>query len=370
MTLLKSKSRRWVLFPAALLLGVVVAVTPAMQALAKQQTDANVSQSGYYTKTQDPFGEAGQTIAQCPGLPEGERERCPGLDPSLITGGTPGYPRKDNYVYVAKVDGQPDAHGFALIDLDSLPFGAVILDIVFDFEIEDQADFGTTNFDPEASVLQACLVIGEWFGGDAGTWDSQPQFDGNVCSPATFLREEERNVADPETGAERPRQIVTMTSDLRPMAMAWSKDAPNYGIALVPGAAAPSEFQVAIRSPALGDPQAMVGRVTYEEGDDPFDLGEEEFGATASASFGGPFTAETGDPGGGFTVAPPEQPPVAVLPASDPRTPWWVWLIMPIGAAGIALLSKAATAEGGFPPTRRGAVSRLVQSRLPAGGVS
>lgn len=338
---------------------------------AAQETQAyGVSQTGYFTKTQDPTKTAGgeSTVVTCnipynPSLPAGGGY-C--LNPAGVTGGTPGWPRRDNYVYVSKIGDDDDAIGAATPDLSSLPFGAILRAISFDFQIENEGDTGTINYDPAAkSPIKACLATSDWAPGDAGAWELKPNYDCATESVTNVIKSEVRREPD-ATGVPRDRRVVTLSTNLMPMAEQWARDRPNFGLALVPTMDSGSDFQIAIRIPSDVAKDAMVTRVLFDAPEDEFALDEFFADTEGSASFGdfsGDFPASNG---GAFSVAAPTVPAEAILPVSNPVTPVWVWAILPIGLAGLTFLARVTTAEVELAEERVGPVSRLMERRSSA----
>lgn len=348
----------------------------AMGAAAQQNQSYGASQTGYFTKTQDPTRTAGGQVADedapvgtClipynPSLPTGGGY-C--LNPASLTGGTPGWPRKDNYVYVAKIGDDENAIGIVTPDLSSLPFGATILAISFEFQIENEPDTGTISYDPAAaSPIKACLATSDWAAGDAGAWDLKPHYDCATQSPIARIKEPEVRREPDSTGAVRDRRVVTLGVNLMPMAEQWATDRPNFGIALVSSPEAPSDFQVAIRTITDFAKDAMVTRVSFDAPEEDFVLDDffVDTEGTGAASFGD-FSGEIPVASGAFSTAPPV-PAETALAVSNPVTPLWVWAILPIGLAGLTLLARVTTAEVQLSAERVGPVGRLMQRRSTA----
>jgi hypothetical protein len=249
-------------------------------------------------------------------------------------------------------------------DLTSIPFGATIRAISFEFQIENEADSGTINYDPAAtSPIKACLATSDWAPGDSGAWDLKPNYDCATESVTTVAKTEVRREPD-ATGTIRDRRVVTLAVNLMPMAEQWAKDRPIFGIALVPTLESPSDFQVAIRPITDFAKDAMVTRVSFDAPADEFAL-DEFFGDTeGTVSFGDLGSADIASNGAGaFSTAAPTVPTEAILPVSNPVTPVWVWAILPIGLAGLTLLARVTTAEVELADERVGPVSRLMERR-------
>lgn len=369
--LLSRRLRRVLLIAwATLLLGSV----GVLGAVAAENQTFGVSQTGYFTKTQDPTKTTGgeSTVVTCnipynPSLPAGGGN-C--LNPAGVTGGTPGWPRKDNYVYVSKIGDDEDAIGLVTPDLSSIPFGATLRAISFEFQVENEADSGTINYDPVAttSPMRACLVTSDWAPGDAGAWELKPNYDCATQSPTARIKEPEVRKEPDSTGTIRDRRVVTFGVNLMPMAEEWAKDRPIFGIALVTTPESPSDFQVALRPITDFAKDAMVTRVSFDAPAEDFALDEFFAGTDESVSFGDFSGGDVGpvSNGGAFSTAAPSVPTEAVLPASNPVTPVWVWAILPIGLAGLTFMARVMTAEVELAAERVGPVGRLMQRRSTA----
>jgi hypothetical protein len=328
---------------------ILVGLTWVVPALA-ETTTTTTSQTGYYTKTQDPTKTAGGAIGGITG----------GTNPGGVTGSTPGWPRKDNYLYVAKLANQEDSYAFVSLDLSPLPFGAQISAITFEFRVENELETGTAGFDINKPGLMLCLVTSEWAGGEGGSFDQKPTSDCTVTTGITLLGEETR----PDTSGQT-RKVVNYSADLLSMAGNWAADKPNYGFSIQPAQDAPVDYQVAIRTPTGMDPEAMIARLSYESGED-FSSGF--FGDVSSPSFGsitGSDFSYSAPETGAFSTA-PSPAPQATATEEGPKTPWWVWSIIPILLGGLALLARIATADVAIAH-RVGPMTRLLARRASLG---
>lgn len=327
------------------------------------------SPTGYFTRTQDPlrtFGaQAGAVLCD---VPSPDPRTC--LNPAQVTGGTPQYPRKDNYIYVARLLGNDDARGAIAVPLLSLPFGSTISKLSLDFYVENEPDVGSVSFTPDTPGLLFCLLTQGWAGQDAGDWAGQPFTDCSIQSLPTKVKEEEREETT-EEGAPRIVSLIQYSVDLLPMAEAWADGRPNHGVMVLPTPDAQDTFEAAIRTPAIAD-DGMKINVVYEPGGSiappvsaPID---DAFGTTESApSFGSaePAPAPEEAPEAPFTVAPP---PAAAPAAAKVSTPWWVYLALPLGGIVLGAMGRGVAdpvAAGGA--VRRGPVSRLMDRRRELG---
>lgn len=348
----------------------IVAATFLSIGLPAQGAEASISPSptGYFTRTQDPLrtagGQAGEVLCS---VPSPDPRTC--VNPAQLTGGTPQYPRKDNFVYVARILGNDDARGTIAVPLFSLPFGSVINKITLDFYVENEPDSGSFNFTPDTPGIFFCLLTQGWAGQDAGAWAGQPFTDCSVQSTPKKLKEEERQETT-EEGAPRTVSLVQYSVDLMPMAQAWAAGRENHGVMVLPTPDAPDSFEVALRTPGIAD-DAMKINISYQPGEEaaipPIDVPapDDAFGSTGGGtSFGSteepPATEET--PDAPFTVAP--QDDQAAPAAVKIGTPWWVYLALPFGGAVLGAMSRGVaqpvTSNG---VVRRGPVSRLMDRR-------
>ncbi len=353
----------------------LIVLAPAGPAHAQEEAESGATQTGYYTQTQDPTKVAGAPIADvlCE-VPSPDPRTC--LNPALIIGATPGWPRQDNYVYTARIAGDDDTYGYAIPDLFVVPFGATILALEFEFQVEAHEDVGTLDpeFDPDNPHIRLCLVTEEWVGIDSGPWEERPDHDCAVEAAIEKIGEEVRSEPDPRTEVERDRDIVIYKADLMPMAAVWATDTPNNGIAFVPTTDAPDNYQIAVRTSAQA-PDAMVTRVTFDPPptqvldapplasfDDPgFDTTFEDVPS------GGSTTTVTQPETGAFQVPEQEEGPAQVrraLGTPEPRTPWWVWTVFPLGIAVMGTLGRGLTTTAPLATAGRlGPVGRLMERR-------
>jgi hypothetical protein len=264
-------------------------------------------------------------------------------------------------LYVAKLANQPDSYAFVSLDLSPLPFAARISAITFEFRVENELETGTAGFDVNKPGLRLCLVTSEWAGGEGGSFDQKPNSDCSVTTGVTFLGEETRN--DP---SGQPRKVVNYSADLLSMAGNWAADKPNYGFSIEPTEDAPADYQVAIRTPTGMDPEAMIARLSYESEED-FSSGF--FGDVSSPSFGsitGSDFSYSAPETGAFSTAPSPGPEAKAAGEAGPKTPWWVWSIIPVLLGGLALLARIATADVAISP-RVGPMTRLLARRASLG---
>ncbi|MGH2758061.1 MAG: hypothetical protein ACRDKJ_00690 [Actinomycetota bacterium] len=352
----------------------ILAATLLSIGLPAQGAEATLSPSptGYFTRTQDPLrtagGQAGGVLCS---VPSPDPRTC--VNPAQLTGGTPQYPRKDNFVYVARILGNDDARGVIAVPLFSLPFGAVISKLTLDFYVENEPDSGSFNFTPDTPGLLFCLLTQGWAGQDAGAWAGQPFTDCSVQSLPKKIKEEERQETT-EEGAPRMVSLIQYSVDLMPMAAAWAAGRENHGVMVLPTPDAPDTFEAAIRTPGIAA-DGMRINIVYEAGEAAVPpitapVADDAFGSTGGGtSFGSteapPATEDT--PEAPFTVAAPE---ADAAPASATvSTPWWVYLALPLGGAVLGAMSRGVAqpvqANG---VVRRGPVSQLMDRRREGRG--
>jgi hypothetical protein len=213
-------------------------------------------------------------------------------------------------------------------------------------------------YNTRGKVIQACPIDEFWPGGEAEKWDTQPNYADSGCVKG------KRNAR-----SDTPR----WTFNLTPVARPWGEDpsGSNNGVMLVgvvpQNAAATESWQINVKIPSR-DNQATPGdesrqtrnravlSLTYTPGE-PSILAPPAPPPPAPPppAFGGgapaPPSSDFGkQPGGGKPAAP--EPPGESIQAepvaqAQPRAPWYVWLLIPIG-----LLAWAAVRPVVLEPTR------------------
>lgn len=225
-----------------------------------------------------------------------------------------------------------------------------------------------------ATGIELCAVTAAWPAGGSQDAATQPARD---CIFGA------NGVHDAAAG--------TWTFDLSLLAQAWlDGDTPNEGVYLGPIGAenlafgdpdTSTNWQVSLGGAASDVPPKL--RYAFSEGFGDEDLGDLSGELTLEDDFGGSDLSPSVDSFGGATfdasidsstfTATPVSPPAtadqgaprgavrAQLAAeSRPRTPWWLWLLLPLGLAmtyayGRSLEAAPATGRAG-----RGALSRLM----------
>jgi hypothetical protein len=341
---------------------VLACVLPAAGNAGAAEATLDPNPTGYYTKTQDPFKTVSAPIRdQLCSIPSPDPRTC--VDPSQLTGGTPGYPRRDNYVYVATINGDDDARGVIGTPLFSVPLGSTIRSLVLDFQVENEQSSGTLNFDPDNPMMQFCLITEGWAGQDAAPYESQPDTNCQVQATPKKVRELEKEETT-EEGAPVTVALVQYTVDLMPMARAWANGAENNGVMVRPTPNAPIVFEAALRPPSK---DGMSLKVTYDA-PKVAPAPTVPTSPTENAPTFGDDAEEPETPAGDGSIDVPEEPAESdggdvssAQPVSNPTTPWWTYLALPLGLATLAGLGRGTTDSARtLVEQRAGPVSRLM----------
>ena len=231
------------------------------------------------------------------------------------------------------------------------------------FESLVAGDTALANFDPTG--IEVCIVRTAFVAGTSQDPANRPQADCLVGATGT-----------------RDADAGTWTFDIAPIVQEWVDGAPNEGIYFGPlgaqnvayGDPDPStNFQVSLKTaadPATG-PRAVVA--TGEKPPDYVDTGDgggvlgETLGGDGGpvdnvSTFGSPLgttpAATDLDTSGGAPAAVSR-----TVPTGKAVTPWWLWLLLPIGVAGCYALAQALDATPEAASRRAGAMTRLVEAR-------
>jgi hypothetical protein len=214
----------------------------------------------------------------------------------------------------------------------------------------------------EPTGIEACLVRSPFAAGASQDPAQRPQ-------------------ADCLIGATGKRDMAagTWTFDIAAIVQEWVDGAPNEGIYFGPlgaqnvayGDPDPStNFQISLKTAPAADgtgPRAVVA--TGEKPPELTDLGITDSGVLGESLGDGPVASVDtfGSPLG--TTAPVTDTGAVAQPASerrslpDPSSPWWLWLLVPIGVAGCYALAQALDATPEVASRRAGAMTRLVEAR-------
>jgi hypothetical protein len=232
------------------------------------------------------------------------------------------------------------------------------------FEGVVAGDPALANFAPTG--IEACLVRGTWVAGPSQNPANRPPVD---CVVGAI--------------GERDEAAGTWTFDIASIANEWASGAaPNEGIYLGPLGAQnvaygdpdpTTNFQISLSTaPGETGPKAVIatGDKPAEITDLPVDSG------LGSGDVAGPvdnvsaFAPALDNPGslttpGATGGSGSEAAPVTSTrrATGDARTPWWVWLLIPLGAAGSYALAQALDASPAVATRRPGAMTRLVEAR-------
>ena len=408
-------------------LAVAPALVPTPAALAQEPIDAPavpVNREAYYTAPSStalpptvvrefppgvvcllapPFcGEATKSLTgplglntglPVPALPEQALPQPvePGSLPVALFGGVP------RYTSTLRFD-LPDIPAGSLVSrfdlvlsegdlsyaLESPAFRAAVLAAVVQVEERDPAKLtealaeAARSTDPlrtnKPTGVEACLLTATWAPGPSQAADVQPARD--CIFGATGVRDLDTR---------------TWTFDLSSIVQAWVDGTyPNEGSYLGPLAAEnlavgdpdfSTNFIVSLRGAESADDQRPRFRAAFEPGlldMGPLDLapltgvGPIGGGPVASVDAFSPAPAPrpaaprpaTGTGTGGEVIQP------GLVGRSQPRTPWYVWLLVPLGLAGLVLFERAAESTPSAEAVRAGALTRLVdlrRARAPGG---
>lgn len=220
----------------------------------------------------------------------------------------------------------------------------------------------------EPTGIEACLVRSAFTAGPSQDSTARPQADCLVG--ATGVRNTEAG---------------TWTFDIAAIVQEWVDGAPNEGIYFGPlgaqnvayGDPDPStNFQVALKTapdPATG-PRAAVAT-----GEKPPDFADSGLGSDTGGSLGDALGGDAGPVDSVNTFGAPlgNTPPATNLDTADgatvaasrnaasgeASTPWWLWLLVPLGVAGCYALAQALDATPEAASRRAGAMTRLVDAR-------
>ncbi|HET9444239.1 MAG TPA: hypothetical protein VFO65_12995 [Acidimicrobiales bacterium] len=231
--------------------------------------------------------------------------------------------------------------------------------------VKDAAQQTTPLVESRPTGIEACAVSGSWEAGPGQDAGQQPARD---CI----------------LGANGVRDEATRTwrFDLSLLAQSWlDGSTPNEGLYLGPIGAenlafgdpdVSTNFQISLAG--AGD-EALRPRVEYSFSpgfDDDFDGALEDLGDLGGAGPArsvNPFAGPSGgglpvfDPAGGSAAPSPAVPVVrpTLVAQSRPRTPGWLWLLIPGGLAAAVLFERALRSEPELAGTGRpGALSRLM----------
>jgi hypothetical protein len=215
--------------------------------------------------------------------------------------------------------------------------------------------------------IEVCIVRGPWVAGPSQDPTTRPAVD---CVLGAI--------------GERDEEAGTWSFDIAAIANEWASGAaPNEGIYLGPlgaqnvayGDPDPStNFQISLAT-APGDdgPKAIVatGDKPEEITDLPIDSGTGDGGAAGPLGNVSAFGAALDNPGsltsgvdtgdGGASAEPVTS--TRRQATGEARTPWWLWLLVPLGAAGSYALAQSLDASPAVATRRPGAMTRLVEAR-------
>lgn len=253
-------------------------------------------------------------------------------------------------LHIGVIGGQPSAHAYVQVDLASLPAGATPVSGTHTLPISQDPQSGSSRV--ESAELVACLVTAQITDGVEGGTTDAPEYD---CEEA-------------QSQLELSDNGDSFAVDLTPFLTAWSSNAPDYGIALVPAEEQDSgaSWQVTFTGKNAEAEPKISATIVYRTGGDNDEL------AAGSGGLGpitpprdpepvGPALEQAeppalSAPGLGEVPAEPsapdasrdEPPEIAASPQVEParltRMPWYAYpgvVYLPLALlAGIAVIGR------------------------------
>lgn len=288
-------------------------------------------------------------------------------------------PISPGHLGVALNKGASDMRTYLLFDIGEIPDGSTVGSAVLELTVSragGEATHTQTHGQPggkapattnEAQAkIKACLVTLPWGSSEGAPPSTMDPSDPTKTTPAEPIL---LNGVDCDT-ATAGKRGETWTFDLKAFVQKWTSGTVNYGVVLQPaeaGGPADSwivEFHGGVYTRRIQDPSGGGGTqeitfvreaesskftVTFtsppREPEPTFEppLAEPPAGP-------GPVAPPLVDPAVGSDPVPPPGPatgsqfPVA---ASNPRTPWYLWLMIPGGLVGFVALSRGMGREAG-----------------------
>lgn len=350
---------------------------PALAATAKLPVD---QQAWFWSST---FDVNQCTPEELPSLPD---PAPPNLcTPEHTSALAPASPITPGHLGVALKNGQSDMRSYLTFDTSNIPFGATIEAFTVKMLVSRQSTDTeharihsqregkppATTGDDRAKI-NACILTLPW-----GRAEGAPPSNMNSHDPTKSEPVEPyvRGGYDCSVSAEGRRSAdgASWTFDITEIAQKWASETVfNNGIILLPQPTGPAdswtlEFHGAfttrpVENPATGSTTEEVYVRTLET-----PVATVKYTAPPPEAVEPPFTPPV-DTGGPLlppiTIGPPPQVPVDTGPApqrpaaferpeSNPRTPWYYFLLFPAGLAGISGLSRAMGRELGAAPANR-----------------
>src|SRR5438093_987540 len=347
---------------AVLAVGAALAFTQPAQAATKSLVTDRDNEAWYWSSNQDVRACTPTTL---PG---------PGLCGSQnITAAGPISP---GHLGISWKNGSSDMRAYTLFDLSFIPTGSTVNSFVVTYTVSraDSADTAhtqehagakppaTQNVTNSAMKVRACIVKVAW-----GATEGAPPQDRDPQDPTHVVPTEPaaRNGVDEDTCVEGKGTAAKWSCDLASFAQKWvSGEVFNNGSALEPEGAQTDnrtlQLHGAFYENATSTPTGDVGNKVFvshrEEAKARIDYVPAVAAPSppppppppppAPAPIPGPSTIEPALPTNVPTPAPVATPQLPVA-QSKPTTPWYTWLVLPVGLVGFVGLSRAIGTEGG-----------------------
>ena len=345
---------------------------PAAQAAVKTVTTNRSLEAWYWSSNND--------IRAC--TPNGIPPPIPGLCPNASA--TAAAPISPGHLGISLKAGMSDMRSYVMFDLSTIPLGSTVNSMVVTFTVSrsdssntqhttehaanplgppDQQPKAPATVNDSGAAIDACIVTVGW-----GNAEGAPPADRDANDPTTPIPTEpiERNGVDKTNCVHGKNNTSTWTFDLTPFAQKWVSGAVfNNGIALLPVASGPADtwtvelhgayYANAIQNPATGAQTIQVYVSHAEEVKAKLDYIAAKIATPAlpppppaaapsipaPQSLVGPSSAPSAIP----TLAPPTvQTPISTT-RPPPSTPWYVWLLLPVGLFGFVTVSRALGSE-------------------------
>ena len=205
----------------------------AAPAEADKATVGTAAESWYQVSGCGVVPCAGSTLPVTPPAPLPQELPAPVPAPSVN-------PFPAGTLHIGLTAGQEQSRTYIKLALDSLPFGAELQGGILSLPV---AAMNAGTIDASSAMIDACFMVNDFHGGDAGAVASPPEPDCTTSAPAHLITQ--------PTGQ-------TFTVDLRTFTERWAGGETNNGIALIPSEAAKAArgtWEVAISGKGSTGPQ-------------------------------------------------------------------------------------------------------------------
>jgi hypothetical protein len=347
----------------------MIFASPALAAVKTMTTNRSL-EAWYWSSNED--------IRGC--TPEGLPSQIPGLCPSANL--TPASPISPGHLGVSMKAGQSDMRAYMLFDLSSIPLGSTVGSMVVTFTVSrsdpsntehttehtsnplgspDQQPKAPATMNDSGARIDACLVTVGW-----GEAEGAPPADRNADDPTTPVPTEPdaHGGIDKGTCVHGKNNTTTWTFDITPMAKKWVSGAVfNNGFALLPVGGTVDTWTVelhgayyanAVQNPATGETssQVFVGHAEEAKARLDYIAAAVQVPVTVPAAVppslsSGPSLVSAPTPPASVPPAPAPPTPQAPQPVaqSGGSTPWYVWLVLPLGLFGFVTVSRVLGSE-------------------------